>query len=53
MPTTSITKQFIKDDKTCDRLIKLLNKPSKRKNLMSVTNKYDEGKKKLKQYFGT
>ena len=53
MPTSSITKQYIiKDDKACDTLIKVLNEPSKRKKPMKSSNKYEEGKKKLIQYFG-
>ena len=53
MATSSITKQFvIKDDKACDRLIEILNRPSRRKKTMNSSNKYLEGKKKLVQYFG-
>jgi hypothetical protein len=52
MATSSITKKFvIKDDKACDKLIKVINEPSKRKEPIKSSNKYDEGKKKLAQYF--
>lgn len=51
MATSSITKSFIiKDDKTCDKLIKSLNNPVPSKRI--DTNYYEEGKKKLAQYFG-
>ena len=50
MATSSITKEFvIRDDKACDRLIKVLSQPSKRKKPNSP-NRYEEGKKKLAQY---
>lgn len=50
MATSSITKTFIiKDDEACERLIKALNEPTPKK---IETNYYEEGKKKLAQYFG-
>ena len=51
MATSSITKSFvIKDDKACDKLIKALNDTTPKK--VVKTNYYEEGKKKLTQYFG-
>ncbi|MCM1039424.1 MAG: hypothetical protein NC434_08875 [Ruminococcus sp.] len=51
MATSSITKTFvIKDEKVCDKLIKALNDTPPRKAVK--TNYYEEGKKKLTQYFG-
>ena len=51
MATSSITKHFtIKDEKTCEVLAKALSKPTKRRKTTSF--KYEEGKKKLEQYFG-
>lgn len=50
MATSSITKSFvIKDDKACDKLIKALSDTTPKK--MVSTNYYEEGKKKLAQYF--
>ena len=50
MATASITKEFVlKNDKACDRLIKLLSGKETRKK--SSSNKYEEGKKILKQRF--
>lgn len=50
MATSSITKKFvIKDDKTYDKLIKILAEtPPRKKNVSS--KKYEEGKKLLAQY---
>lgn len=51
MATSSITKTFIiKDDKTCEKLIKAMNEP--RTTKVIKTNSYEEGKEKLKSYFG-
>ena len=53
MATSSITKEFVlKDDKACDRLIKVINEQSKRKKPDKSIDKYEEGKRKLIQYFG-
>lgn len=50
MATSSITKKFvIKDDTTFENLIQASRKPMKR---VRSTNIYEEGKKKLEQYFG-
>lgn len=50
MATSSITKRFvIKNDNVCDKLIKALNDPAPKKEIS--TNHYEEGKKKLTQYF--
>ena len=50
MATSSITKQFvIRDEKACDKLINALNKKRRKKPVTS--NKYDEGKKLLAQYY--
>ena len=47
MATSSITKKFvIKDNKTCDKLIKILAENPPRKRNISV-NKYEEGKKTI------
>lgn len=51
MATSSITKSFVvKDDKACEKLVKALNDPTPKK--VVNTNHYEEGKKKLAQYFG-
>lgn len=51
MATSSITKSFvIKDDRACDKLIKALSDTTPKK--VVKTNHYEEGKKKLAQYFG-
>jgi len=51
MATSSITKSFvIKDDRTCEKLIKAMNESTPKKEIS--TNYYEEGKKKLAQYFG-
>ena len=51
MATSSITKTFIvNDDKTCEKLIKAMNKP--RITKVVKTNSYEEGKERLKSYFG-
>lgn len=51
MATSSITKEFvIKDKKTCDKLIEVLNGKPTRKSKKS-SNKYEEGKKLLEQYY--
>ena len=51
MATSSITKSFvIKDDRACDKLIRALNDTTTQK--VVKTNYYEEGKKKLAQYFG-
>lgn len=51
MATTSITKSFVlKSDEACDKLIKVLSEPSKRQKKES-SNKYEEGKKLLAQYY--
>lgn len=51
MATSSITKEFvIKDDKTCDKLIKAMEKSSSEPTV--TRNYYEEGKEKLEQYFG-
>lgn len=51
MATSSITKSFvIKNDKACDKLIKALGDPTPKK--VVKTNYYEDGKKKLAQYFG-
>lgn len=50
MATSSITKKFIiKDDETFENLIRASKKPKKR---VRTSNVYEEGKKKLEQYFG-
>lgn len=52
MATSSITKNFIiKDEKTCRILADALAARPERKPEKSST-KYEEGKKKLVQYFG-
>lgn len=50
MATSSITKNFvIESDEECEILIKAFNEPTpKRKK----THYYEEGKKKLVEYFG-
>ena len=51
MPTSSITKKFeIKDNETYEKLAEVLNNPTRRKKKPS-TNKYEEGKKILKQLY--
>ena len=51
MATSSFTKSFIiKDNKTCDKLIKAMNDKTPEKVVR--TNHYEEGKKKLAQYYG-
>ena len=51
MATSSITRAFIiHDDAACDRLIKALNEPVQKKEISR--NYYEEGKKKLAEYFG-
>ena len=50
MATASITKEFIiKNNKACDRLIKILSGKATRKK--SSSHKYEEGKKILAQRF--
>ena len=50
MATSSITKSFvIKDDKAREKLIKALNDRTPKKTV--ETNYYEDGKKKLAQYF--
>lgn len=51
MATSSITKSFvIEDEKACDRLIEAMNDSLPKK--VVKTDYYEEGKKKLAQYFG-
>lgn len=51
MATSSITKNFvIRDDKTCEILAKALAEPRKKKEIKSLN--YEQGKEKLKLYFG-
>lgn len=51
MATSSFTKSFvIKDNRTCDKLIKAMNHPTPKE--VVNTNHYEEGKKKLAQYYG-
>lgn len=51
MATSSFTKSFvIKDNKTCDKLIKAMNDKTPEKVVR--TNHYEEGKRKLAQYYG-
>lgn len=52
MATSSITKKFvIKDEHTCKVLAKALSSKTNSRPIKS-SFKYEEGKKKLEQYFG-
>lgn len=52
MPTSSITDRFVLDDKGTERLLEIIenskNHPTKK---IYRSNKYEEGKKLLNQYF--
>ncbi len=51
MATSSITKDFVvKDDKACEKLIRAIRSSVPLK--VVKTNYYEEGKRKLVQYFG-
>lgn len=46
-----ITEHFYLDEKSCDRLIKIMEKTEPAKKIQN-TGKYEEGKRLLKEYFG-
>ncbi len=51
MATSSIKKNFVvKSDKACNKLIREYKK--KPHSVLNCTKSYEEGKKKLEQYFG-
>lgn len=52
MPTSSITDRFVLDDKGVDRLIEIIeNSKAHPVKKTFTSNKYEEGKKLLNQYF--
>ncbi len=46
-----ITERFYLDEKSCDRLIEIMEKTEPAKKIQN-TGKYEEGKRLLKEYFG-
>ena len=55
MATSSITKEFvIKDDKTCDRLIKAMENPVRLEDVFTihqnVSANYEKGREPLRKY---
>ena len=46
-----ITERFCLDEKSCDRLIEIMEKTERAKKIQN-TGKYEEGKRLLKEYFG-
>ena len=52
MPTSSITDRFVLDDKGTERLLEIIeNSKAHPANKIYRSNKYEEGKKLLNQYF--
>lgn len=52
MPTSSITDRFVLDDKGVDRLLEIIeNSKAHLAKKVYKSNKYEEGKKLLNQYF--
>lgn len=45
-----ITERFYLDEKSCDRLIEIMEKTEPAKKIQN-TGKYEEGKRLLKEYF--
>ena len=52
MPTSSITDRFVLDDKGTERLLEIIeNSKAHPAKKIYKSNKYEEGKKLLNQYF--